>query len=162
MVLLRPAPINIINKIELSKKAYFSHLTPASMTGEGVINDCYIYLYKVDKPEKIVCFLNVKNILLILLWKNEYDPNPHELLVEIKFNKIYELNFTSIINILIIQQLDHCNFMIKTPLSSNRYVYNLNTLSFKEYDILTGRVYHLEANEKTELVYYKINESEIY
>jgi hypothetical protein len=153
MVLLKPAPINIINKIELSKKTYFSHLT-LSMTGEGAINNCYIYLYKVNKTEKIICFLNLKNVLLILLWKNEYDTTPHEQLVELNFNKRYEQSFTTIINILIIQQLDQYNFMIKKPLSSNRYVYSLNTFLFKEYDILTGRVYDLEANEKTELVYY--------
>ena len=57
--------------------------------------------------------------------------------------------------ILQLGQLDNHNFELFTPTSSNRYVYNLNTHLFKEYEILSGKTYLMSTKSNTEIVYYK-------
>jgi hypothetical protein len=152
MVLLNPIPLNIIQKINIIQ------------TCLG-ITDYNIYLYKVDSTDKIIGFFDKNRILerdkfekidkiLIVLWQNEYDPNPSQKLVTVNFRQLKTV-ITPYQEILQIAQLDKHNYEIYTPLSSNRYVYSLNTHLFKEYEIIPGKLYCLSAKSNSEMVYYK-------
>jgi hypothetical protein len=90
--------------------------------------------------------------VLIVLWQNELDPNPFQKLVTINF---YYLKTSIVLEILQIIQINKHNFELYSPTSANRYVYNLNTHLFKEYEILCGRLYHMSSKSNTEIVYYK-------
>ena len=145
MVLLNPIPLIVIDSIDRLKKSLGLYL--------------YKYtVYKVNYSEKIICFIEKnppeKNSLIVtMLWKNEYDVNPYH-----QINIVNFVHLKNIINmeILIIEQYNANNFEIRTPSSINRYVYNLNTHLFKQYEIIPGRIYEIDINEKTEMVYYKV------
>jgi hypothetical protein len=145
MVLLNPIPLIVIDSIDRLKKSLGLYL--------------YKYtVYKVNYSEKIICFIEKnppeKNSLIVtMLWKNEYDVNPYH-----QINIVNFVHLKNIINmeILIIEQYDANNFEIRTPSSINRYVYNLNTHLFKQYEIIPGKIYEIGINEKTEMVYYKV------
>ena len=145
MVLLNPIPLIVIDSIDRLKKSMGLYL--------------YKYtVYKVNYSEKIICFIEKnppeKNSLIVtMLWKNEYDVNPYH-----QINIVNFVHLKNIINmeILIIEQYDANNFEIRTPSSINRYIYNINTHLFKQYEIIPGRIYEIGINEKTEMVYYKV------
>jgi hypothetical protein len=145
MVLLNPIPLIVIDSIDRLKKSLGLYL--------------YKYtVYKVNYSEKIICFIEKnppeKNSLIVtMLWKNEYDVNPYH-----QINIVNFVHLKNIINmeILIIEQYDANNFEIRTPSSINRYIYNINTHLFKQYEIIPGRIYEIDINEKTEMVYYKV------
>jgi len=145
MVLLNPIPLIVIDSIDRLKKSLGLYL--------------YKYtVYKVNYSEKIICFIEKnspeKNSLIVtMLWKNEYDVNPYH-----QINIVNFVHLKNIINmeILIIEQYDANNFEIRTPSSINRYIYNINTHLFKQYEIIPGRIYEIGINEKTEMVYYKV------
>ena len=145
MVLLNPIPLIVIDSIDRLKKSMGLYL--------------YKYtVYKVNYSEKIICFIEKnppeKNSLIVtMLWKNEYDVNPYH-----QINIVNFIHLKNIINmeILIIEQYDANNFEIRTPSSINRYIYNINTHLFKQYEIIPGRIYEIGINEKTEMVYYKV------
>ena len=92
--------------------------------------------------------------MLIVLWQNEYDANPNQLFVTVNFRQVKSVN-TRYQEILQIAQLDKHNYEFFTPVSSNRYVYNLNTHLFKEYEIMPSKMYYLSSKPNTEIVYYK-------
>jgi hypothetical protein len=158
MVLLNPIPVNIINKINIIQ---------ASLGLQKYI----IYLYKVDFTERIIGFLQKDgnkdkeqdkeqdrdrdkekdNILFIVLWQNESDLAPYQQLVTVHFRHV---KYARSLEILQVRQLDKHNFVLFEPTSTNRYVYNLNTFLFKEYEIIPGQLYYLCANSNTEMVYY--------
>ena len=78
MFLLNPIPSIIANKIILTKMTY------------NLADDSFLLLYKVDYSDKIVCFMENRNItgLVIIVWKNEDDLFPREQLVVLKlYNK---------------------------------------------------------------------------
>ncbi len=145
MVLLNPIPLIVIDSIDRLKKSLGLYL--------------YKYtVYKVNYSEKIICFIEKnpqeKNSLIVtMLWKNEYDVNPYH-----QINIVNFVHLKNIINmeILIIEQYDANNFEIRTPSSINRYVYNINTHLFKQYEIIHGKIYEIGINAKTEMVYYKV------
>jgi hypothetical protein len=145
MVLLNSIPLIVIDSIDRLKKSLGLYL--------------YKYtVYKVNYSEKIICFIEKnqpeKNSLIVtMLWKNEYDVNPYH-----QINIVNFVHLKNIINIeiLIIEQYNANNFEIRTPSSINRYVYNLNTHLFKQYEIIPGKIYKIGINEKTEMVYYKV------
>lgn len=153
MVILSPIPLNIINKLNIIQ------------TNLGLQN-YNIHLYKVDFTDKIIGFFeqningdkngdknkDKQNKIFIILWNNELHANPYQQMVNINFN---HCKYGRSLETLQIQQLDTNNFVISTPTSINRYVYNLNTFLFKEYEILPGKIYHMSPNSKTEMVYYK-------
>ncbi len=151
MVLLNPIPLNIIQKINIIQ------------TCLG-IKDYIVYLYKVDYTDRIIgIFDKNRNLntqyekidkILIILWQNEYDANPNQLFVTVNFRQVKTVN-TRYQEILQISQLDKDNYEFFTPASSNRYVYNLNTHLFKEYEIMPGKMYYLSSKPNTEIVYYK-------
>lgn len=148
MVLLNPIPVNIINKINIIQ---------ASLGLQKYI----IYLHKVDFTERIIGFLQKDkdkdkdkekdNTLFIVLWQNELDVTPYQQLVTVHFRHV---KYVRILEILQVRQLDKHNFVLFEPTSTNRYVYNLNTFLFKEYEIIPGQLYYLCANSNTEMVYY--------
>ena len=146
MVLLNPIPVNIINKINIIQ---------ASLGLQKYI----IHLYKVDFTERIIGFLqkdkdkdkDKDNTLFIVLWQNELDMTPNQQLVTVHFTHV---KYARSLEILQVRQLDKHNFVLFEPTSTNRYVYNLNTFLFKEYEIIPGQLYYLCANSKTEMVYY--------
>jgi len=153
MVLLNPVPLNILNMINIIREKYD-------------IQNYIIHLYKVNFTDRVVGFFEKNRILeqdkpgiqekiqkvLIVLWQNELDPNPFQKLVTINF---YYLKMSIVFEILQIIQIDKHNFELYSPTSANRYVYNLNTHLFKEYEILCGRLYHMSTKSNTEIVYYK-------
>jgi hypothetical protein len=153
MVLLNPVPLNILNMINIIRKKYD-------------IQNYIIHLYNVNFTDRIVGFFEKNRILekdnpdiqekiqkvLIVLWQNELDPNPFQKLVTINF---YYLKTSIVLEILQIIQINKHNFELYSPTSANRYVYNLNTHLFKEYEILCGRLYHMSSKSNTEIVYYK-------
>ena len=145
MVLLNTIPFNITNKINILQtnfglKKYKTHV------------------YKVNFTEKILCFFEKedsseeKNLVFTLLWNNECDPNPHHQINVVNF---YHVKYTQSLETLQIEQLDANNFEIKTPTSINRYIYNVNTHLFKQYEIHPGKLYEIGVNSETEMVYYK-------
>ena len=146
MVLLNPIPVNIINKINIIQ---------ASLGLQKYI----IHLYKVDFTDRIIGFLqkdkdkdkDKDNTLFIVLWQNELDMTPNQQLVTVHFTHV---KYARSLEILQVRQLDKHNFVLFEPTSTNRYVYNLNTFLFKEYEIIPGQLYYLCANSKTEMVYY--------
>jgi hypothetical protein len=160
MVLLNPIPVNIINKINIIQ---------ASLGLQKYI----IHLHKVNFTERIIAFLqkdgnkdkdgdkekekekdkdgNKENTLIIVLWQNDLDATPYQQLVTVHFRHV---KYARSLEILQIRQLDKHNFVLFEPTSINRYVYNLNTFLFKEYEIIPGQLYYLCANSKTEMVYY--------
>jgi hypothetical protein len=143
MVLLNPIPLNIINKINIIQ---------ASLGLQKYI----IHLHKVNFTERIIGFLQKcdqekDNTLFIVLWQNELDETPNQQLVTVDFRHV---KYARSLEILQVRQLDKHNFVIFEPTSTNRYVYNLNTFLFKEYDIIPGQLYYLCANFNTEMVYY--------
>lgn len=145
MVLLNSIPLIVIDSIDRLKKNLGLYLYKHTV-------------YKVNYSEKIICFIEKnspeKNSLIVtMLWKNEYDVNPYH-----QINIVNFVHLKNIINmeILIIEQYDANNFEIRTPSSINRYIYNINTHLFKQYEIISGRIYEIGINEKTEMVYYKI------
>ena len=149
MVLLNPVPFNISNKIINTKKTF------------NLPDDSFLYMYKVDYSEKIVSFMENRNIngLIITVWKNENYYNPWEQLVVIKlYHKpnVY-LNSSELLLNIQIQQLDKDNYEIKSALSTNIYIYNLNIFSLKEYEVKKGRIYCLKKQSNTELAYYIAN-----
>ena len=147
MVILNPVPFNIINTVNIIKAKY-------------CLQNYITHLYKVNFTNRIIGFFEKdKNdtqekiqMVLIVLWQSELDPNPFQKLVNINF---YYLKTSIVLEILQITQIDKHNFELYTPTSANRYVYNLNTHLFKEYEILCGKLYYMSANSKTEMVYYK-------
>ena len=151
MVLLNPIPLNIIQKINVIR------------TCLG-IKDYIISVYKVDYSDRIIgIFDKNRNSatqyekiekMLIVLWQNEYDANPNQLFVTVNFRQVKSVN-TRYQEILQIAQLDKDNYEFFTPVSSNRYVYNLNTHLFKEYEIMPSKMYYLSSKPNTEIVYYK-------
>jgi len=94
------------------------------------------------------------NTLFIVLWQNDLDATPYQQLVTVHFRHVKYARSLEILQILQIRQLDKHNFVLFEPTSTNRYVYNLNTFLFKEYEIIPGQLYYLCANSKTEMVYY--------
>ena len=146
MVLLNPIPLIIIDSIDRLKKGY--GLTLYKHT-----------VYQVNYSDKIICFIEKQppeknSLIFTMLWKNEYDVKP--------YHQINVVNFTHLKNImsiemLIIEQYNGNNFEIRTPSSINRYIYNINTHLFKQYEIIPGKLYEIGINEKTEMVYYNIN-----
>ena len=153
MVLLNPVPLNILNMINIIREKYD-------------IQNYIIHLYKVNFTDRVVGFFEKNRILeqdkpgiqekiqkvLIVLWQNELDPNPFQKLVTINF---YYLKMSIVFEILQIIQIDKHNFELYSPTSANRYVYNLNTHLFKEYEILCGRLYYMISKSNTEITYYK-------
>ena len=150
MVLLNPIPLNIIKNLDILKSNF--GLTKYKYT-----------VYKVNFSEKIIGFIEKdklekdkleKNIIIFtILWQNEYDPNPYHQLNLVKF---YHIKTMPAMEMLYIEQLDTNNFEIRTPTSINRYIYNLNTHLFKQYEIVPGKIYEMGVNKKTEMIYYKV------
>ena len=147
MVLLNTIQLNITNSID------------KLLTNFGLKN-YKTHIYKVNFTEKILCFFEKddssekKCLVFTLLWNNECDPNPHHQINVVNF---YHVKYTRSLEILQIEQLDANNFEIKTPSSINRYIYNVNTHLFKQYEIYPGKLYQMSANSKTEMVYYKVH-----
>lgn len=150
MVLLNSVPLNILNMVNVIKVKYD-------------IQHYNIHFYKVDFTDRIIGFFEkdkkdknniqekIQNVLIVL-WQSELDANPFQKLVNINF---YYLKFSIVMEILKITQLDKHNFELFSPTSANRYVFNLNTHLFKEYEILCGRLYYMSTKSNTEIVYYK-------
>jgi len=150
MVLLNPVPLNILNMVNIIRSKYDIH-------------NYIIHLYKVDFTDRIIGFFEknkkdkndtnekIQNILIVL-WKSELDPNPFQKIVNINF---YYLKTSVVFELLQIIQIDKHNFELCSPTSANRYVYNLNTHLFKEYEILCGRLYYMSSKSNTEITYYK-------
>ena len=147
MVLLNPIPSNIASKIMRIKQEF------------NIPIGSFIYIYKVDHTNKIVCFMEHQHItgLIIIVWNNERDLNPNEHLVVLKFYQkpggpiINSDEFASLIQI---QQLDIDNYEIKTSHSTNLYLYNLNVYTIKEFLVIKGQLYSLKKHYTTELSYH--------
>lgn len=145
MVLLNPIPSNIANKIILTKMTY------------NLADDSFLLLYKVDHSDKIVCFMENRTIvgLVIIVWKNEYDLFPREQLIVLKlYNKpgIY-LNSNELAVYIQIHQLDKDNYEILSAQSRNIYIFNLNLYTIREFEVIRGRTYLLKKKHNTELSY---------
>ena len=145
MVLLNPIPAIIANKIILTKITY------------NLPDDSFLFLYKVDYSDKIVCFMENRTIvgLAIIVWNNEHDLFPREQLVVLKlFNKpgIY-LNSNELAIYIIIRQLDKDNYEIESAQSRNLYIFNLNLYTIKEFEVIRGKTYLLKKKQNTELSY---------
>lgn len=152
MVLLNPVPLNIINAVNVIRLKYD-------------IQDYIIHLYKVNFTDRIIGFFEknkkdknnfqekIQNVLIVL-WQNELDSNPSQKIVNINF---YYLKTSIVLEILQLTQIDKHNFELFSPTSANRYVYNLNTHLFKEYEILSGKRYFMSTKSNTEIIYYKDN-----
>jgi hypothetical protein len=150
MVILNPIPGNIASKIIRVKQEF------------NIPIGSFIYIYKVDYSDKIVCFIENRNItgVIIIVWNNENDINPKEQLVVLKF---YQKTGGSIINsdefaaLIIIQQLDIDNYEIKTAHSTNVYIYNLNVYTIIEFLVIKGQLYNMKKLYTTELSYHLSN-----
>lgn len=146
MVILNPIPTPIAIKI-INVKLGFS-----------ISYDAFIFIYKVDYSDKIVCFIENRHItgLIIIVWNNADDTCPNEHLVVLKFYHklgaplISPDEFASLI---IIQQLDTDNYEIKTANSTNVYIYNLNVYTIREHLVIKGKLYKLKKHYTTELSY---------
>ena len=157
MVLLKPIPVNIINKLNtiqesLGLQKYIIHLHKVNFT-ERIIG--FLQKYDQDKDKEKDTEKDKEkekdNTLFIVLWQNELDMTPNQQLVTVHFRHV---KYARSLYILQVRQLDKHNFVLFEPTSTNRYVYNLNTFLFKEYDIIPGQLYYLCANSNTEMVYY--------
>ena len=75
MVILNPIPYNIASKIMRVKQEF------------NIPIGSFIYIYKVDYSDKIVCFIENRHItgIIIIVWNNEDDVKPNEHLVILKF-----------------------------------------------------------------------------
>jgi hypothetical protein len=75
MVILNPIPYNIASKIIRVKQEF------------NIPIGAFIYIYKVDYSDKIVCFIENRHItgVIIIVWNNEDDVKPNEHLVVLKF-----------------------------------------------------------------------------
>jgi hypothetical protein len=75
MVLLNPIPSLIASKIMRIKLEF------------NIPYDAFIYIYKVDYSDKIVCFIENRFItgLIVIVWNNAEDILPNEHLVVLKF-----------------------------------------------------------------------------
>jgi len=150
MVILNPIPGNIASKIIRIKQEF------------NIPIGSFIYIYKVDYSDKIICFMEHRHItgLIIIVWNNDQDINPNEHLVVLKF---YQKPGGTIINsdefasLIIIQQLDIDNYEIKTAHSTNVYIYNLNVHTIREFLVIKGQLYRLKKNYTTELSYHLSN-----
>ena len=150
MVLLNPIPSLIASKIMRVKLEF------------NIPYDAFIFIYKVDYSDKIVCFIENRFItgLIVIVWNNDEDICPNEHLVVLKF---YQKTGGSIINsdefaaLIIIQQLDTDNYEIKTANSTNVYIYNLNVYTIREYLVIKGKLYKLKKHYTTELSYHLSN-----
>ena len=147
MVLLNPIPSLIASKIMRIKLEF------------NIPYDAFIYIYKVDYSDKIVCFIENRFItgLIVIVWNNAEDILPNEHLVVLKF---YQKPGGPIINsdelaaLIQIQQLDKDNYEIKTAHSTNLYIYNLNIYTIREYLVVKGKLYKLKKHYNTELSYH--------
>ena len=147
MVILNPIPSLIASKIMRIKLEF------------NIPYDAFIYIYKVDYSDKIVCFIENRFItgLIVIVWNNAHDVHPNEHLVVLKF---YQKPGGPIINsdefaaLIQIQQLDKDNYEIKTAHSTNLYIYNLNIYTIREYLVIKGRLYSMKKHYTTELSYH--------
>ena len=99
MVLLNPIPSLIASKIIRVKLEF------------NISYDAFIFIYKVDYSDKIVCFIENRHItgLIIIVWNNAEDICPNEHLVVLKFYQKPGGPITSsdeFAALIIIQQLD--------------------------------------------------------
>lgn len=145
MVLLNPIPSIIANKIILTKMTY------------NLDDDSFLFLYKVDYSDKIVCFMENRTItgLIIIVWNNEHDLFPREQLVVLKlYSKpgVY-LNSNELAIYIVIRQLDKDNYEIESVQSRNLYIFNLNLYTIKEFEVIRGKIYLLKKKQNTELSY---------
>ena len=146
MVILNPIPYNIASKIIRVKQEF------------NIPIGSFIYVYKADHTNKIVCFIENKHItgVIIIVWNNEDDVKPNEHLVVLKF---YQkpgqiINSDEFAALIVIQQLDIDNYEIKTANSVNVYIYNLNVYTIREYLVIKGCLYKLKKHYTTELSYH--------
>lgn len=150
MVVLNPIPGIIASKIIRIKQEF------------NIPIGAFIYIYKVDHTNKIVCFIENRHItgVIIIVWNNEIDVNPNEHLVVLKF---YQKPGGPIINsdetatLIQIRQLDIDNYEIKTAHSTNIYIYNLNIFTIREFLVIKGQLYRLKKHYTTELSYHPTN-----
>ena len=120
-------------------------------------DDSFLFLYKVDYSDKIVCFLENRTItgLIIIVWNNEHDLFPREQLVVLKLYckpGIY-LNSNELAIYIVIRQLDKDNYEIESAQSRNLYIFNLNLYTIKEFEVIRGKTYLLKKKQNTELSY---------
>ena len=147
MVILNPIPLLIASKIMRVKQEF------------NIPYDAFIFIYKVDYSDKIICFIENRLItgLIIIVWNSDHDICPNEHLVVLKF---YQKPGGSIINsdelatLIKIQQLDKDNYEIKTAHSANVYIYNLNVYTIREYLVIKVCLYKLKKHYTTELSYH--------
>ena len=146
MVILNPIPYNIASKIIRVKQEF------------NIPIGSFIYIYKVDYSDKIVCFMENRNItgVIIIVWNNEDDIKPKEQLVVLKFYQKPSqiINSDEFAALIIIQQLDTDNYEIKTANSTNLYIYNLNVYTIREFVVIKGQLYLMKKNYTTELSYH--------
>ena len=147
MVLLNPIPSLIASKIIRVKLEF------------NISYDAFIFIYKVDYSDKIVCFIENRHItgLIVIVWNNAEDICPNEHLVVLKFYPKPGGPITSsdeFAALIIIQQLDKDNYEIKTAHSANVYIYNLNVYTIREYLVIKGRLYSMKKHYTTELSYH--------
>lgn len=149
MVVLNPIPGNIASKIIRVRQEF------------NIPIGSFIYVYKVDHTNKIVCFMENRNItgVIIIVWNNENDILPKEQLVVLKF---YQkpgqiINSDEFASLIIIQQLDKDNYEIKTAHSTNIYIYNLNVHTIREFLVIKGQLYNMKKHYTTELSYHLSN-----
>jgi hypothetical protein len=152
MVLLRPVPYNIIKRIIQTKMSY------------NLPYDSFIYIFKVDNSEKIICFIENQKIngLAILVWKYEEDKNPWEQLVVIKLYNKPNSKYLSPLELpanILISQIDQYNFEIKGIISRNCYIYNLHVYTINEYEVIGGQLYCIKKNPVTTEMAYCISKS---
>ena len=146
MVILNPIPYKIASRIIRVKQEF------------NIPIGAFIYIYKVDYSDKIICFIENRHItgLIIIVWNNENDILPKEHLIVLKF---YQkpgqiINSDEFALLIQIQQLDKDNYEIKTAHSINVYIYNLIVYTIKEYTVFKGQLYSLKKNYTTELSYH--------
>ena len=146
MVILNPIPYIIAARIIRIKQEF------------NIPIGSFIYIYKVDHTDKIVCFIENRHIsgLIIMVWNNDRDLNPNEHLVVLK---LYQkpggpiINSDELAKLIQIQQLDIDNYEIKTAHSTNVYLYNLNVYTIREFLVIKGQLYILKKHYTTELSY---------
>ena len=147
MVLLNPIPSLIVSKIMRVKLEF------------NISYDAFIFIYKVDYSDKIICFIENRHItgLIIIVWNNADDIFPNEHLVVLKFYQKPGGPITTsdeFAALIIIRQLDKDNYEIKTAHSANVYIYNLNVYTIREYLVIKGRLYSMKKHYTTELSYH--------
>ena len=149
MVILNPIPYKIASRIIRVKQEF------------NIPIGAFIYIYKVDYSDKIICFIENRFItgVLIIVCNNENDNLPKEHLVVFKFYQKpgHIINSDEFAQCIQIQQLDTDNYEIKTAHSINVYIYNLIVYTIKEYTVFKGQLYSLKKNYTTELSYHLMN-----